>query len=282
MKAPDFAYERPESLDQVFDLLERHGDEARILAGGQSLLATLNMRLSSPGLLVDIGRVPGLAGVARAGQTIRIGAMTRHCDLAAAPPVQAHLPLLARAVPHIAHPAIRNRGTIGGSVALADPAAELPACCLAMGATMVLASRGGERRVAAADFFQGLFRTVLEPHELLAAIEVPVPPAGSVAGFDELARRHGDYAIVGLAAQGVPAGAGWQGLALAFFGADDRPVLATAAAAVLAEGGGIAAAQAALDRDLDPPGDLNGDPATKRHLARVLLGRVVGAMAEGR
>lgn len=279
MKAPDFAYERPEALDGVFELLGHHGDEARILAGGQSLLATLNMRLSSPRLLIDIGGIPGLAGVTEAGGMLRIGAMTRHRDLGASPLVRRHLPLLARAVPHIAHPSIRNRGTIGGSLALADPAAELPACCLALGADMVLASRAGERRVPAGRFFEGLFRTAIAADEVLVAVELAIPPPGSVAGFDELARRHGDYAIVGLAAQGVRGGHGWERLALAFFGVDDRPVLAAGAAAALTGGAGIAAAQAALAGDLDPTGDLNGDPATKKHLARVLIGRVVAGMA---
>lgn len=280
MKAPAFAYARPTSLAEVFDCLDG-GEGVRLLAGGQSLIPALNMRLSAPSLLVDLNRVSGLSGISETKVAVRIGAMTRHRDLAESPVVAARLPLIAKAVPHIAHQAIRNRGTIGGSLALADPSTELPACCLALDATIIAASRKGERAIAAKDFFLGIYETALAADEVLVAIEFPVPAAGSVSGFDELARRHGDYAMIGLAAQGVRSGGAWTALKLAFFGAGDRPLLADEAAKVLIAGKGIAAAQATLDGALSPSDDGECSAKTKMHLARVLLGRVVAAMEGG-
>ncbi|MFH6787178.1 MULTISPECIES: FAD binding domain-containing protein [Methylobacterium] len=277
MKAPDFAYARPASLDAALALLAEHGEEAAPLAGGQSLVTALNMRLAAPRLLVDLNAIPGLAGVSEEGSIVRIGAMTRHRDVGTAAIVRERLPLFAAALPHIAHPAIRNRGTIGGSVALADPATEWPACCLAAGATIVVLGREGERRIAAGDFFLGLYATALRPGEIVTAIEVPVPGQDAVWGFDELARRHGDYALVGLAATGRRAGGGLADLRLAFFGVADRPVLARDAAAAV-EAGDIAGAQAALAGELDPPDDPATRAATRLHLARVLLGRVAGRL----
>lgn len=280
MKAPDFAYAQPATLPEVFDLLDG-GDGVQLLAGGQSLVPSLNMRLSEPTLLVDINRLPELSSIEASGGTVRIGALTRHSEVARSPLIAERLPLLAMAAPHIAHAAIRNRGTFGGSIALADPAAEWPACCVALGATMVVASRKGERRIAAGDFFTGLFETALVQGEVLTAIEIPLPPAGSVAHFDELARRRGDYAIVGLAAQGERAGRGWSELRLVFFGVGDRPVLAEAARRAIAGDGGTVAAQAALESDLAPIGDAECTGAVKLHLARVLLGRAMAAFESG-
>ncbi|NKE47233.1 xanthine dehydrogenase family protein subunit M [Roseomonas frigidaquae] len=271
MKPAPFAYARASTLAEVFDALETHGDAARLLAGGQSLVAALNLRLASPSLLLDINGVAALRGVTFADGLLRIGALTRHAELGADPLVALHAPLLAQAVPHIAHAAIRNRGTIGGSLALADPAAELPACVLALEAVLVLASRAGERRVAAGDFFQGLYRTALRGDEVLAAVEVP-PRAGASCTVQELARRHGDYAIVGLAAQSLG-----QGVQLAWFGVGAVPLRTPLAEAALAAGD-IAGAQAALAGELDPPGDLHGPPALRLHLARVLLGRAAAAL----
>ena len=173
MKAPPFDYVRVAALPEVFALLQQHGDQARVLAGGQTLLATLNMRLSEPALLIDIGGLAALRGIALAGGMLRIGALTTHAEIESSALVAVHAPLLAQAAPHIAHRAIRNRGTLGGSLAYADPAAEWPACALALDATLVLASAGGERRVAANDFFTGLFETALAPGELIAAVELP-------------------------------------------------------------------------------------------------------------
>jgi carbon-monoxide dehydrogenase medium subunit len=285
VKPAPFAYEKPRSLAQVFDLLARHGDEAKILAGGQSLIATLNMRLSAPALLIDINGLSELARITVADGVLRIGALVRHAALGASAEVRRHAPLLARAVPFIAHPAIRSRGTIGGSLAFADPAAELPACVVALGAQLELTGPRGARKLPARAFFTGLYQTALAPGELLTAIELPLGAADACCGFDELARRHGDYAMVGLAAQGSRAGAGFAALTPVFFGVGSGPVVARAAAAVLTAGAldaaRLLAAQAALAEDLDPPPDLHGSARTKLHLARVLLGRVILGMATG-
>jgi carbon-monoxide dehydrogenase medium subunit len=283
VKAPSFAYARPRSLDETFALLERHGDEAKLLAGGQTLLAALNMRLASPALLVDIGALPGLAGIAVQGKSLRIGALTRHRDIERSPEVARHAPLLAQAAPHIAHVAIRNVGTLGGSLAHADPAAEWPACCVALDAEIVVAGKAGERRVKARQFFKGLFETALAPGELIAAVEVPLLGAGYRSAFLELARRHGDYAIAGVAAVAKAAGGALSDLRLAFIGGGPTPVLAQNAMAAV-EGKKpapdvVAAAQVALAKDLAPTGDLNGSPATKLHLARVLCARALAELA---
>ena len=286
MKPAPFAYVRAGTLDDVFRLLDEHGDGARVLAGGQSLMATLNMRLSAPDLLVDIGRVPGLAGIEDTGGALRIGAMTRHAEVETSPLVAAHAPLLARAMPHVAHPAIRNRGTFGGSIAFADPAAELPACAVALGARMTIAGRGGTRTVGADSFFRGLYETALGPGEVLTSVEVPRIAPGWRSGFMELARRHGDYAIIGLAAHvEVDDGGRFGGGRLVFFGAGDRPVPAARAAALLAGEGwsdALAARLAdALKEELDPFEDLNADAAMRRHLAGVLARRTLAPLAAG-
>jgi len=283
VKPAPFAYVRARSLDEVFDLLDEHGDDARILAGGQSLMATLNMRLSAPTILIDINHIDGLSGITEAAGKIRIGALTRHNQVAASALVAEKAPLIAKAMPHIAHQAIRNRGTFGGSIAFADPAAELPAVSRALGATFVLQGRSGNRSVAANEFFHGLFETARTPGEVLIAAEIPTIAASEKAAFHEVTRRHGDYAIIGLAAQGQVGGGAFTNMRLAFFGAGDRPILAQAANAAL-EGktysdDTVAAAQAALDADLDPMADLNGPPAMKMHLARVLTARVLAELA---
>ena len=279
MKAPDFAYARPTTLDEALALLAEHGEDARLLAGGQSLVTSLNMRLAAPSLLIDLNRIPDLAGIAESDGLVRIGAMARHREVGESPLVRERLPLLAAAMPHIAHPAIRNRGTIGGSVALGDPATEWPACCLALDATMVVRAQGGERRVPAAEFFQGLYTTAVGPDEILVAIEIPVPSSGALWGFDELARRSGDYALAGLAATARREAGGLADVRLAFFGVADRPVLASASAAAL-QAGDIKAAQAVLGDEINPPDDIAVKGATRLHLARVLLGRVAGRMME--
>ena len=202
MKSPAFDYVRADSAAHALALLAQHGDDARLLAGGQTLLATLNMRLSQPRLLVDIGGLQALAGITLHGNVLRIGALTKHVEVEESPLVAQHAPLLTQAAPHIAHRAIRNLGTFGGTLAYADPAAEWPACVLALNGTLVLQSAQSERRVAAADFFQGLYTTARRDDELLVACELPVmdTAAGERQHFSELARRHGDYAVAGLAA----------------------------------------------------------------------------------
>lgn len=283
MKPPPFAYARADTLDEALALLAEHGDRARVLAGGQSLMASLNMRLSAPDLLVDINHVPGLDAIEEAGGGVRIGALARHSEVGESALVAERAPLIAEAIPHIAHPAIRNRGTFGGSLAFADPFAELPACALALGARMIVAGPGGERAVGADEFFLGLYETALGPGEILTAVEVPAAPAGWRPGFLELARRRGDYAIIGLAAQAEVDGGAFGEARLVFFGAGDRPVPAPRTAALLAGEGwsdGLADRLAeALADELDPPADLNADGPMRRHLAGVLARRVLHPMA---
>lgn len=285
MKAPAFAYARPQSLAETFELLERYGEDARLLAGGQSLIATLNMRLAAPRVLVDINGLPQLAGIKVHGGVVTIGALTRHRQMESSSEIAERVPLLHQAMPHVAHAAIRNRGTFGGSVCFADPAAELPACSVALGARFRIASKRGERSVAACDFFKGLYEIALEPGEVLVAGEFPVILPGWCSAFQELARRHGDYAIVGLAAHARLASGVLSDTSLAFFGVGATPVLARKVAMML-EGrplvpAMVARAQAALDTDLAPFADAQTSGATKLHLARVLLGRVIAQLAEG-
>lgn len=276
MKAAEVAYARPSTLAEAIALLAEHGEDARPLAGGQSLVTSLNMRLSAPALLVDINHLPELTGIGETGGIVRIGAMTRHRELGESDVIARHLPLITAAVPHIAHPAIRNRGTIGGSLSLADPATELPACCLALGATMIAAGPSGERRIAADDFFQGLYATALATDEILVAVEIPAQGDG-VWGFDELARRHGDYALAGIAATARRTAGGIDDARIVLFGVADRPILATGAAAALRDGD-IKAAQDALAGEIDPVDDAAVKGATRKQLARVLLGRVAARM----
>lgn len=287
MKSPAFDYIRATSPQHALALLAEHGDDAHLLAGGQTLLATLNLRLSQPALLVDIGALKQLAGITVSGSTLRIGALTRHVEVEESPLVARHAPLLAQAAPHIAHRAIRNRGTFGGAVAYADPAAEWPACVLALNATLVLLGTAGERRVAAADFFRGVYTTARRSDELLVACEFPVIGAGERHHFSELARRHGDYAIAGLAAcarvQGGTA-ARLGDLRLVFLSLGDRPLRARAAEAVLQAGAltpeRIAEADAALRAELDPFADITHSAAAKKQLAATLMRRALSALCK--
>lgn len=279
MKPAAFAYAKARSLEDAIRLLGEYQGDAKLLAGGQSLIATLNMRLSHPSLLVDINGVAGLDGVRVADGTVEIGAMTRHAALERSADIARHAPLIARAMPHIAHPAIRNRGTIGGSLAYADPAAELPACLVALDGEIEIAGAGGKRTVKAGDFFKGLFETALGAHEVLTAIRIPAASSASRVGFAELARRHGDYAMVGLAAAAKQNGKGLSAVRLVYFGVGATPVRARKAEDALA-GGSIEDAVAALD--LDPGDDIQATGAVKRHLAGVLLRRVAIQLAEPR
>lgn len=279
MKAPNFDYVRAGSVQQAIDELVARGDSAQILAGGQSLMAMLNLRLSAPSCLIDIAGVPGLREIEQVGKTVRIGAMVTHAQLQQSALIADQVPLLAQTVPHVAHLAIRNSGTIGGSLALADPAAEYPAVAVALQANILLQGPRGARSVAADAFFEGFYRTARQPDEILVGVEFPIGPAGRRVHFDELSRRRGDYAMVGLAAALDFDGARITAARLAYLAAGERPVLARQAMAALVGTSGddkaIQAAQQALDADLDPPGDLQADPATKKHLARVLLGRCI-------
>ncbi len=282
MKSAAFDYVRAESPQHALALLAEHGDDARLLAGGQTLLATLNMRLSQPALLVDIGGLSQLAGIVVDGGALRIGALTRHVEIEESPLVAAHSPLLAQAAPHIAHRAIRNLGTFGGALAYADPAAEWPACVLALDATLVLASREGERRVPAAEFFLGLYTTARRDDELLVACEIPIARSSERQHFAELARRQGDYAVAGLAARALVQGDRLSEVRLAFLSLGDRPIRAEAAETLLAagpvDGERLAAAEAALRAELDPFADLTHSAAAKKHLAVTLMRRAVAAL----
>lgn len=283
MKPAAFAYARASSVDHAVELLGRE-DGARVLAGGQSLIATLNMRLDAPSLLVDINGIAGLDLIAERDGMLEIGALTRHAQAMASPAIARAAPLLALAYPHVAHPAIRNRGTIGGSIALADPAAELPACLLALGGEVDIAGPGGRRSIKADDFFRGLFDTALAPGEILTAVRVPAATPAMRYGFAELARRHGDYALVGLAASARAAGAGFADLRLVFFGIGATPVRARAAEEALAgdapDLASLEAAAIGLATDLDPEDDIQASARTKKHLAGVLLRRVLRQMQE--
>jgi carbon-monoxide dehydrogenase medium subunit len=290
MKAAPFSYLRAASLADAFKLWSAAGPEAQLLAGGQSLLASLAFRLSEPSALIDISRLPELAGISRAGEVVRVGAGVTLAELGRNDLIRRHVSLLAEAVPLIAHAAIRNRGTVGGSLAFADPAAELPACAVALDAVVIACTSGFLRsapdephlvwrRIPARQFFTGLYATALRPSELIAAVEFPIATADERSTILEVARRSGDYAMAGVAARAKVSGSGLTDPRLVFFGAGDRPVVAERAMAavagkqVLAET--IAAAQAALGSDLDPPTDQHGGPEMKRHLARVLLARAL-------
>lgn len=280
MKASAFAYARATSVANALELLASHGEKARVLSGGQSLIPAMNLRLVSPELIVDIGELKELRGIAVRGETLAVGALTRHADLLKSSDIVKYAPLLAAAVAHVAHPAIRNRGTIGGSLAQADPASELPACMLALGATIVVRGPGGERRIAADEFFTGIYETKLAPQDLLVAVEMPVAK-GSAHFFEEFARRHGDYAIVGLAAQAVLQGDRFADLRLGYFAVGDRPVLAKTAGkltGVAITPALLAEASAALSDELDPHEDQQATPAMRRHLAKVLLARCVATL----
>lgn len=281
MKAAAFAYTRPATVDAALALLAEHGDKAKVLSGGQSLMPAMNLRLIAPELLVDIGEIAELRGIEINGHILRIGALTRHVDLQRSDEIALHAPLLAEAAAHVAHPAIRNRGTLGGSLAHADPASEFPACMLALDATLVVRGKRGERRIAAADFFQGIFQTSLSAEDLLVAVELPVSQRNSAHFFDEFARRRGDYAMIGLAAQAVIEGGIFSALRLAFFAVGDRPVLAGAAKELLnitVTPTLISRVSMALGEEMDPQDDQQASAAMRRRLARILLGRCVAAL----
>jgi carbon-monoxide dehydrogenase medium subunit len=279
VKPAPFAYAKAKSLDHAIELLARPDGEARLLAGGQSLIATLNMRLSAPQLLIDLNGVSGLAGIAVKNGMVEIGALTRHVAAERSAEIAQHAPLIALAMPHIGHAAIRNRGTLGGSIAFADPAAELPACLVALGGEVEIAGPGGRRTVKAGDFFKGLFETALGAGDVLTAIRVPAATPESRVGFAEFARRHGDYAMVGLAATAQADGKGLGDVRLAYFGVGNTPVRARKAETKLTEGN-IDEAVQALASDLDPSGDVQATGATKKHLAGVLLRRVAQQLME--
>lgn len=281
MKPAPFDYHRPESVDEALALLAEHGYDAKLLAGGQSLVPAMNFRLAAPAVLIDLNRIPGLDAIAETEGGVRIGAMVRQRAAERSAVVAARAPLVAETLPWVAHAQIRNRGTMGGSIAHADPAAELPAVMLALGARFEVRGAGGARQVAADDFFTGLFATALEPEEILVGIEIPAAAPGTGFAFDELSRRHGDFALAGVAAAvRLDAEGRCAGARIALLSVGDGPVLAANATAALlgqlptAEAV-AAAADAAARLDIDPPGDIHASAAYRRHITGVLVRRVL-------
>lgn len=284
LKARAFSYARPATIAEALEVFEAAGEDASYIAGGQSLVPALALRLQAPQALIDIAHISELHGIALDGGWLRIGALTRHCETLSDPLIAQHAPLFHDAAPFVAHPAIRNKGTLGGSIALADPASEFPAMALAMGAELEIANRSGTRRVPANDYFIDLFQTAIEPGELLVAIHVPVVRSTHRWAFDELARRRGDYAIVGSGILADVQGDRIEDICIVFFGVGNTPIRAVSAEQGLIgkhlDRSVIAAAQATLSNDLAPPDDEH-TPATMRiHLARVLLGRLLSRIAE--
>jgi carbon-monoxide dehydrogenase medium subunit len=284
MKPAPFEYHCPRTLDEALMLLATHGSEAKPLAGGQSLIPAMNFRLATPAVLIDLNGIRELSFITHGGalaSPIRIGAMTRHRDLERSAIVAQHAPLITRTMPYVAHAAIRTRGTLGGSLAHADPAAELPAVMLALDATLTLTNRERSRDVRAEEFFVGLFATALEPGELLTEIAIPVLPKGSAVAFQEISRRHGDFALAGVAAAVSLDEAGRCNRArIALLSVGDRPTLAARAAQALV--GRLptadairAAADAAATHDIDPPGDIHASSRYRRHLVNVLTRRTL-------
>jgi len=267
-----FEYERPSSVDEAIASLGRHGDEAKLLAGGHSLLPLMKLRLATPAVLVDIGRLRDLEYVRTDGDEVRIGALTKHCDVEASEVLREAAPLLAHVAGQVGDPQVRHRGTLGGSLAHGDPASDLPAALLALRGSLVATGPSGERVVAADDFFTGFLETALAPDEVLTEIRVPAV-AGAGWSFQKFNRRAQDWAIVGVAAVlNGTAGIGLVNMAAA-------PVRAAAAEAALGSGASAADAAARADEGLDPPADLNATAEYRRHLVRVLTHRALGEAA---
>ena len=264
-----FDYVRAESAEEAISLIGQHGDEAKFIAGGHSLLPLMKLRLAQPTVLVDIGRLSDLSYIRDAGDHIAIGAMTRHMDVETSDILQEHAPLLAHAAGHVGDPQVRHRGTIGGSIAHSDSASDLPATTLAMGATYVAQGPNGTREIAAGDFFQGFLTTVLAPDELLTEIRVPKMGAAGWS-FQKFNRRAQDWAIVGVAAwrNGTESGVGLVNMG-------SVPILATSVSSAIAGGASIEDAAAEAAAEADPSGDLNASVEYRQHLARVLTKRAL-------
>ena len=284
MKLPPVDYEAPTTVSEAVELLAEHQDEASVLAGGQSLIPLLALRLAHPAVLVDINGVAGLSGVSAADGWVTIGATTREYAAEESGTIADKVPLLAAALPLIGHEAIRSRGTIGGSLAHADPAAELPAVALALDAQFVVHSQAGMRTVPAADWFEGYLTTSRGPGELLTEVRFPAAGRGTGISFQEVARRHGDFAIVGLAASLTLAGGVITDARLAFSGVADVPVRATGAEGLLVgerpSDGLFDEASRRATEDLDPPADLHGSSEYRKKVAAALVRRCLRAAAD--
>jgi carbon-monoxide dehydrogenase medium subunit len=265
-----FDYVRAESVDAALGALAEHGDDAKLLAGGHSLLPLMKLRLATPSVLVDIGRLSDLSYVRDGGDHVAIGGLTRHRDLETSALLAEQAPILAHVAGQVGDPQVRHRGTIGGSIAHGDPASDLPAALLALGATIVARGPGGERTIPVDDFFTGFLETALEPTELLTEIRVP-KVAGAGWSFQKFNRRAQDWAIVGVALVRN----GTTGIGLVNMG--PRPVRAAAAEAALAGGASAAEAAAVADEGTEPSADLNASIEFRRHLARVLVQRALDA-----
>jgi len=277
MKSAAFDYVKPKALQEALSLLEQGGDDAQLIAGGQTLLATLNMRLSEPRVLIDITDISELKGISVVGDSLRIGALVTHTEIEDSDLVAKHAPLLKAAAPHIAHRAIRNLGTWGGSLAYGDPAAEWPACSLTLRATMIIHGPAGERRISANDFFIDLYTTSLEPDEILVATEIPLADKNEVFYFHELARRHGDYAVAGLAAVAQKQGDVLTNCAFTFFSVGATPVMATTAQDLVngqkLNDELISKAVTAARNEIEAIADITNSAEAKQHLIGVLLER---------
>jgi len=277
MKAAAFDYVKPKALQEALSLQAEAGDGAQLIAGGQTLLATLNLRLSEPSVLIDITDLTELKGITLVGDQLRIGALVTHTEIEDSELIAKHAPLLKAAAPNIAHRAIRNLGTWGGSLAYGDPAAEWPACSLALRATMIIQGPSGERRISANDFFIDLYTTSLEPDEILVATEIPIATSQEIFYFHELARRHGDYAVAGLAAVAQKQGDVLTKCAFTFFSVSSKPVMATKAQD-LVNGKKlneelIGKAVAATREEIETIADITNSAEAKEHLIGVLLER---------
>jgi carbon-monoxide dehydrogenase medium subunit len=281
MKARAFLYRRPHSIDEALDLLA-DSEGAQVLAGGQSLIPTLNMRLSSPEVLVDINRIEALRGIHDRGDKIRIGALVRHADVLESKLIAVRVPLMAMAIPHVAHMAVRNRGTTCGSLALADPSAEMPAIAVALGAEIVLRKRGAERSVSAREFFQGLYQTARNDDEMIAEVVLPAARPGEVFGFSELSRRHGDFATVGVAVRARKASRGLSEFDVVFFGSEPTPLLSPSARDLTIEASlsddALSEIADGVTKDMNPIDSHQGRGETKRRQAAVLLRRTLKDM----
>jgi carbon-monoxide dehydrogenase medium subunit len=268
VKPPPFGYCAPTTLAEATSLLAQHGDEAKVIAGGQSLIPLLSLRLARPTVLVDLNGVPELTAI----DGPSVGAMVRHRTVERDADLARRVPLLAAAAPHIGHQAIRSRGTIGGSISHADPAAELPAVALALDAVVTVTSAArGDRDIAAADFFLGYFTTALEPDEILVRIRFPEAAAGTGVAVEEMARRHGDFAMVAAVASIAPDG----DVRLALINVADRPVRATEAEAALRAGSAIEEVVDLATRDLSPVSDLHASSAYRKQVAGVMVRRAI-------
>ena len=283
MKPAPFAYAKAKSLDHAIELLARPDGDARLLAGGQSLIATLNMRLSAPKLLVDLNGVSRLAGIAVKNGMVEIGALTRHVEAERSAEIVRHAPLIALAMPHIGHAAIRNRGTLGGSIAFADPAAELPACLVALGGEVEIAGPRGKRTVKAGDFFKGLFETALGAGDVLTAIRIPAATPETRVGFAEFARRHGDYAICGVAVcVTVDEDGALQAGKAALISVGPTPVVVELGQVVAGThpGGDLSDVHDAVRAAVSPEADIHASAEYRRQLAGVLAVRAVREAAQ--